>query len=87
VENAASVTQSTWAYAIRGQASATMAIKPNMSLTATGTADYLSAVARPSGNANVSYSGGTASWSSGGGPLSFGGMLALGGTISLTGSF
>jgi hypothetical protein len=87
VEDAASVSQSTLAYAIRAQASATVAVKPKLNLTGTVTADYLSAVARPSGNANVTYSNGSASWASGGGPLSFGGMLALGGTVSLTGSF
>jgi hypothetical protein len=87
VEDAASVSQSTLAYAVRAQASATVAVKPKLNLTGTVTADYLSAVARPSGNANVTYSSGSASWASGGGPLSFGGMLALGGTVSLTGSF
>lgn len=87
VEDAASVSQSTLAYAVRAQASATVAVKPKLNLTGTVSADYLSAVARPSGNANVTYSNGSASWSSGGGPLSFGGMLALGGSVSLTGSF
>jgi len=81
------------AYAVRGQASATMAMTPSMDLTATVTADYLSRVARPYGGANVAYSNdGTnvnASWSSGNGSslISYGDMLAFGGSLSLTGHF
>jgi hypothetical protein len=87
------VSQSTLAYAVRGQTSATVALTPSLSLTGTVAADYLSAVARPFGGANVVSSGGGSDvdWSSGSGGgnslLSFGGMVAYSGTVSLNGKF
>ena len=82
-----SKTQSTLAYAVRGQAAATVALSPNISLTSSVAADYLSAVARPYGNASVAYSNGNAVWASGDSPLSFGGMFTYTANLSLTGRF
>jgi|GEM_PF-2909496 len=87
-EDPVNTSQSQLAYAVRGQTSATFALSPTLDLTASANVDYLSAVARPYGGANVHYDGnGGATWTSGGPHLSFGGMFAFGGSLSLNGRF
>jgi hypothetical protein len=80
------------AYAIRGQASTTVALNPNMDLTLAASVDYLSKVARPNGGADVTYTANAtdanASWSSPAKPLlSFGDMWAFTLTGGVTGHF
>lgn len=80
------------AYAIRGQASTTIALNKSLDLTLAGSVDYLSRVARPANSGNVTYSAdatnANVSWSSSGQPLvSFGDMWAFTATGSLTGHF
>jgi hypothetical protein len=80
------------AYAVRGQASTTVKINPNLDFTLAGTVDYLSRVARPNGGADITYTANAtdanASWSSSGSPLlSFGDMWAFTVTGGVTGHF
>jgi hypothetical protein len=80
------------AYAIRGQASTTIAINNSLDLTLAGSVDYLSRVARPGNSGNVTYTANATdanvSWSSSGQPLiSFGDMWAFTLTGGLTGHF
>lgn len=77
------------AFAARGTVAYTMAIAQNAQLTFSGTADYLSAVAKPAVNASISDDNTDVTYQSGGtnDRIAWGHMLNLSGSISLTGQF
>ncbi len=79
----------TIAFAARGTVAYTMSIAQNAQLTFSGTADYLSAVAKPAVNASISDDNTDVTYQSGGtnDRIAWGQMLNLSGSVSLTGQF